>query len=168
MLKRVSVDIVYMRKDLIRPWRAAVEAVAAERIYLGRIILPPFDPDRAFPNQMIANDWPMYCAVDDGKLIGWIDIVPVDIPECRHRGTLGMGLLASHRGRGIGGRLMTAALDHAPRSGISKVELVVFERNPRAAALFRKHGFQQVGISRDYRRADGVTYDAVLMERFLA
>ena len=40
----MSIDIVYMRKDLIRPWRAAVEEVAAEKRYLGRVTLPPFDP----------------------------------------------------------------------------------------------------------------------------
>ena len=40
----MSIDIVYMRKDLIWPWRAAVEEVAAEKQYLGRVTLPPFDP----------------------------------------------------------------------------------------------------------------------------
>ena len=79
-----------------------------------------------------------------------------------------MGIVASHRGAGLGGRLMTAALDHAPRSGITKVELVVFDSNQRAAALFRKFGFEEIGISRDYRRVDGVTYNGVLMERFLS
>ncbi|RAN38055.1 GNAT family N-acetyltransferase [Hyphomonas sp. GM-8P] len=164
----MSIDIVYMRKDLIRPWRAAVEEVAAEKRYLGRVTLPPFDPERAFPNHMIDNDLPMYCALDEGRLVGWIDIVPVEIPECRHRGILGMGLLASHRGAGTGSRLISAALAHAPRCGISKVELVVFDSNQRAADLFRKFGFSQIGISRDYRRVDEVTYNGILMERFLS
>jgi RimJ/RimL family protein N-acetyltransferase len=63
---------------------------------------------------------------------------------------------------------VSAALAHAPRSGISKVELVVFDSNQRAADLFRKFGFSQIGISRDYRRVDGVTYNGILMERFLS
>ena len=163
----MSVDIVYMRKDLIGAWRAACEQVAAERVHLGMLTLPPFDPERAFPNRLIENDWPMYAALDDGQLVGWIDILPHDQPEYAHRGTLGMGLIKSHRGRGLGGRLLDAALAHAPRSGLSKVELTVFTTNLAAIALYRKHGFEDAGVWRDYRRLDGVTYDALLMERFL-
>ena len=163
----MSVDIVYMRKDLIGAWRAACEQVAAERVYLGMVTLPPFDPERAFPNRLIANDWPMYCALDDGQLVGWIDIVPRDQPEFSHRGTLGMGLIGSHRGQGLGGHLLDAALAHAPRSGLSKVELTVFTSNLAAIALYRKYGFEDAGTWHDHRRLDGVTYDALLMERFL-
>ena len=164
----MNAEIVYMRKDLIPGWRAAVEEVAAEKEYLGRVTLPPFDPERALPTRMLEQDLPMYCALDGGRVVGWIDIIPADIPECAHRGTLGMGVLASHRGGGIGRRLIEAALGHAPRSGLTKVELTVFASNTRAAALFRKSGFSEIGISRDYRRLDGIVYDALLMERFLS
>jgi RimJ/RimL family protein N-acetyltransferase len=163
----MSVDIVYMRKDMIGAWRAACEQVVAERIHLGMVTLPPFDPERAFPNRLIENDWPMYCALDDDQLVGWIDILPHDLPEHAHRGSLGMGLIKSHRGQGLGGRLLSAALAHAPRSGLSKVELTVFTSNLAAIALYRKYGFEDAGTWHDYRRLDGVTYDALLMERFL-
>jgi GNAT superfamily N-acetyltransferase len=164
----MSIDIVYMRKDLIRPWRAAVEEVAAEKRYLGRVTLPPFDQKRAFPNHMIDNDLPMYGALDEGQLVGWIDIVPVEIPGVPPPGHSGHGPSRLPSRAGTGSRLMSAALAHAPRSGISKVELVVFDSNQRAADLFRKFGFSQIGISRDYRRVDGVTYNGILMERFLS
>jgi len=161
-------EIAYINKDLIAGWRAACEQVAAEKAYLGLVSLPPFDPERALPNRMIANDWPMYCAVEDGRVAGWVDIVPNDVPECAHRGTLGMGVLASHRGRGLGSRLMETALAHAPKSGLTKVELSVYTSNISAISLFLKFGFREAGMWRDYRRLDGVTYDALLMERFLA
>jgi ribosomal protein S18 acetylase RimI-like enzyme len=163
----MNVEIVYIRKDLISGWRAACEAVAAERIYLGRVTFPPFDPERALPLKMIENGWPMYCATAGTDVVGWADVTPVDVPECAHRGTLGMGVVATHRHSGIGGRLLEACLAHAPRSKIEKIELTVYTSNAPAIALYRKYGFADVGMIRDYRRLDGVIYDALLMERFL-
>jgi ribosomal protein S18 acetylase RimI-like enzyme len=164
----MTTDIVYMREDLTAAWRAACDTVAAERVYLGRVTLPPFDMAISFASKMISNNWPMYCAVEGQTVVGWCDIAPVEIPECSHRGILGMGVVASRRGAGLGGQLLEACLTHAPRSGIEKVELTVYTSNAPAIALYRKHGFTDVGISRDYRRLDGVTYDALLMEKFLS
>ena len=164
----MMIEIAYIREDLTLAWRAACEAVGAERIYLGRVTFPPVEASRAFVSRMIANDSPMYAALDGADLVGWADITPVDIPECVHRGGLGMGVLASHRGRGVGSALLAACLAHAPRSGIEKVELTVYTSNAAAIALYRKFGFTDAGVLRDYRRLDGVTYDALLMEKFLA
>jgi ribosomal protein S18 acetylase RimI-like enzyme len=158
------IKIVNICEDLILGWRAACEAVAAERIYLGRVTLPPFDPDNPFPRKHIRNDWPSYVVVDQGVVVGWADITPVDIPECEHRGILGMGLLASHRGMGLGSRLLETCLAHMPRTQMSKIELTVFCTNTSAITLYRRFGFTEIGTVRDYRRLDGVTYDAMLME----
>ena len=49
-------EIVPIREDLILGWRAACDAVAAERIYLGRVTLPPFDPANPYPRRHIATD----------------------------------------------------------------------------------------------------------------
>src|SRR5262249_12855689 len=87
----MAVEIVYVRKDLIPAWRAAREMVAAERRYLGRVTLPPFDAENAFPLRLIENNWPMYCALADEHLVGWADVTPNEVPECAHRGKLGMG-----------------------------------------------------------------------------
>ena len=160
-------EIVPIREDLILGWRAACEAVAAERIYLGRLTLPPFDPQNAFPLRHINNGWPSYVALDGDSVIGGADITPDSVPECVHRGTLGMWVIASHRGQGVGRRLLDACLAHAPRAGMSKVELTVYTSNAAAIALYRRCGFTAIGVVRDYRRLDGVTYDALLMERFL-
>jgi ribosomal protein S18 acetylase RimI-like enzyme len=161
----MAVEIAYIREDLTLAWRAACEAVAAERIYLGRVSLPPVEASHAFVGRTLANGWPMYCAMDGPNLVGWADISPVDIPECAHRGVLGMGVIASHRGLGIGRRLLEPCLAHAPRSGVERVELTVYTNNQPAIALYRKFGFTEFGMNRDYRRVDGATYDALLMSR---
>jgi ribosomal protein S18 acetylase RimI-like enzyme len=101
------------------------------------------------------------------ELVGWADVTPSDIPECAHRGTLGMGVIAGYRGTGIGSRLLEACIAHAPRSNIAKIELTVYTNNRAAIALYRKYRFTEIGVIRDHRRLDGVTYDALLLERLL-
>ena len=162
------INIIYLRKDQVAAHRSAVEAVAAERIYLGLVTLPSFDPEQAFPLRLIENDWPMYAAMDGNDLVGWADITPVGVPECVHRGVLGMGIVASHRGAGTGRRLLDACLEHAPRCGITKVEVTVFTSSTAAIALYRRAGFTDTGVIKDYRRLEGVSYDALMMEKFLA
>ena len=121
----MTVDIVYIRKDLLRSCRAALDEVIAERIYLARLSLPPFDLETAFHLRFIANSWPAYCAVANGEVVGWADVNPIDIPECAHRGILGMGIVKAHRGRGLGARLIEACIAHAPKSNLEKIELTV-------------------------------------------
>jgi ribosomal protein S18 acetylase RimI-like enzyme len=164
----MTTDIVYIREDLIGGWRAACETVVAERVFLGRVEFFPADVAEAFVLKAISSNWPMYVALEGPTVVGWADITPVDIPECAHRGALGMGVVASRRGAGLGEQLLAACLVHAPRSGIEKVELTVYTNNAPAIALYRKHGFTEVGVSHDYRRLDGVTYDALLMEKILS
>lgn len=158
------IEIAQMREDLILGWRATCEAVASERVYLGRVTLPPFDPNNPFQRNHIRKDWPSYVVLDRDAVVGWADVTPVDIPECAHRGILGMGLLASHRGMRLGSRLLEACIAHMPRTQMSKIELSVFSSNTAAIALYRRFGFTEFGMVRDHRRLDGVSYDVLLME----
>ncbi len=107
----------------------------------------------------------MYWALAGAEVVGWADVTPNDVPECAHRGKLGMGIVASHRRAGIGARLLEACIDHAPRCGSEKIELTVFANNTPAIALYRKYGFDEAGFIRDYRRLDGEIYDALLVQR---
>lgn len=50
-----------------------------------------------------------------------------------------------HRGRGIGSRLLDATVDLARSHDADAVQLSVVDTNPRAAALYRRHGFEAVG-----------------------
>ncbi|HXZ67597.1 MAG TPA: GNAT family protein, partial [Alphaproteobacteria bacterium] len=70
-------------------------------------------------------------------------------------------------GKGIGSRLLEACLAHARKINLAKVELTVYTNNAAAIALYRKYGFTEVGLRRDFRRLDGITYDELLMDLFL-
>ena len=128
----------------------------------------PFDPVQDFPLRLIENDWPMYAAMDHNDLVDRADITPVGVPECVHRGVLGMGIVTSHRGAGPGPRLLDACLEPAPRCGITKVGLPVFTSNTAAIALYRRADFTDIATIKDYRRLDCVSYDVLMMEKFLA
>jgi len=57
------------------------------------------------------------------------------------------GICVDHaaRGRGIGSALLSAAADRARKIGASTVQLSVIDANPRARALYERHGFTPVG-----------------------
>jgi ribosomal protein S18 acetylase RimI-like enzyme len=48
-------------------------------------------------------------------------------------------------GKGLAQELMNNVLEEAARQGCDGVWLGVWERNPRALAFYRKHGFRAVG-----------------------
>ncbi len=78
-----------------------------------------------------------------------------------------MGLLESHRGQGLGTRLLQSALEHAKKIGLEKVELSVYSENLAAIALYKKIGFQQIGFINNYRKLENRYFDCIEMEIFL-
>jgi RimJ/RimL family protein N-acetyltransferase len=81
----------------------------------------------------------------------------------KHVGALGMGVAATHRRRGVGERLVKAALDRSRAAGLTRVELEVFASNRAAIALYEKLGFEHEGVRRFARNIDGAYDDVVLM-----
>ena len=76
-----------------------------------------------------------------------------------------MGVAATHRGQGIGTRLIAVTLEAAKANGVSRVELVVRTDNGRAITLYERSGFEKEGTLRRYMRVDGAWFDALLMAR---
>ena len=100
-------------------------------------------------------------------VIGWCDIRKKDNPRHSHRGELGMGVLKNYRSKGIGSRLLDETLRHAKKCEIEKVELGVYTGNKLAIDLYKKFGFQQEGLIRNYRKLDGTYFDCLVMAKFL-
>lgn len=71
------------------------------------------------------------------------------------------------RGRGLGRRLLARFLESAERRAASKVFLEMRANNP-ADEFYRKSGFEQIGVRRDYYRTlDGTTIDAITFAKNL-
>jgi ribosomal protein S18 acetylase RimI-like enzyme len=71
-------------------------------------------------------------------------------------------VLADLHNKGIGTRLLHAALAHPRMAGASRVYLDVWERNDAARRLYERYGFEVVG-SRPLVTASGIASDADLV-----
>jgi len=147
-------------------FREAVGAVAAERRWLARTSAFSLEQTAVFVAGNIAHGHPQFVADDGGRVVGWCDIFPVPREVSPHVGVLGMGVLAAWRRRGLGRRLLAAALD-AARGRFEQVDLDVYGGNAAAQALYRGAGFVEQGRRRGGRKVDGVYDDVIIMTRFL-
>ena len=104
----------------------------------------------------IQSNWPHLVAInDEGKIIGWCDISALDRPIFAHIGSLGIGVLAPYRGKGIGKTLIGAALKQAKLKGLTRIELTVRENNTSAIALYEQFGFEKEGVHKNAVCIDG-------------
>lgn len=95
-------------------------------------------------------------AFDDG-LIGSIGLFRDHHRKAAHKAHIwGMYVTPDHRGRGVGRRLLDAAIAHARTlPGVEWVHLSVSEAAPTAKRLYEKAGFQTWGREPDALRHDG-------------
>ena len=106
-------------------------------------------------------------ALDGHRVVANLSIHRNDHPATWHVATLGMFVVASHRGRGIGGALMAEALRWAREHRLERVELTVYPHNEAALALYRRHGFVEEGrLVRHAKKSYGYE-DEILMALWL-
>jgi len=161
----MSVEIRPIRLEDAAAHNACIDVVARERRYLGMVEAPPLADSVKFIETILRNDWPLFVAEGDGKIVGWCDIYAMTRPGTTHCGVLGIGLLPDWRGAGLGRRLMEAALAKATAIGLERVQLEVHADNSRAIALYEKLGFVHEGKRRRARKLDGVYTDILMMAR---
>ena len=151
----MSVEIAYVTEADVVSLHACLDAVARENRYLALTEAPPLARSREFVLQNIASGATHFVAREASTVVGWCDILPESAPAVRHCGSLGMGVLASHRGRGIGRQLLAASIAHARERGITRIELSVRADNVPAIKLYERAGFVREGRQRHGMRFDG-------------
>ncbi len=168
-MKMDNIRIMRMTDDHIGSFRECLDSVARERAYLVFTEAPPMEAVESFVRDARECGSAQCVAVDDeGRVAGWCDIIPLKTEGFRHVARLGIGVRAADRGKGLGSRLMEAALAEAVSLGMERVELGVFASNTRAAALYRRFGFRVEGVRRRARKLDGVYDDVIMMALFPA
>ena len=159
-----EVRIIPTREKDIDRFSAVVDIVARERRYIGFVEGPPLESTQKFVRSILAGGGVQMLAVRmNDEVVGWCDIVRNPVEGFRHTGRLGMGLIPTYRGQGLGKRLVVETIHSARQVGIERVELEVFASNERAIALYRTLGFVTEGIKRRARKLDGVYDDNVFM-----
>src|SRR6266568_213138 len=110
--------------DDIRSFWQVLDSVARERRYLVLLEAPPLEEvEKSVRANFESHYGIRFVATDSSEVIGWCDIHPRDEPGFTHIGRLGMGVRTDYRRRGIGRRLLSAALEKAVSDGLSRIEL---------------------------------------------
>lgn len=100
----------------------------------------------------------LVAATPDGELLGYGGMVAVD----RTGDIQTLGVLAAHRGTGLGARLLTALLTAATADfGCREVLLEVRVDNAPARRLYERFGFVPIGVRRGYYQPGNI--DALVM-----
>ena len=113
------------------------------------------------------TDLLLVALADDGEVMGSCGMHPTG-PSLRrrHAVVVGISILGSWQGRGVGSALMTALCDYADNwMAVLRMELTVFVDNAPAIALYRKFGFVIEGTFKGYALRDGQFVDVHAMAR---
>ena len=157
------VSIRIIEETDIEGFHNALSSVVNERKYLLTLNPPSFSNVSDFIHKNIDNNSAQYVAVVDDEVIGWADIIPRETEAMRHVGLLGMGVVAAHRGKGIGSQLLKNVIRHSWGAGLKRIELEVFTTNTVAVELYKRNGFELEGTKRNARYLDGRYEDAHFM-----
>ncbi|QXZ16949.1 GNAT family N-acetyltransferase [Pseudomonas sp. AO-1] len=105
-------------------------------------------------------------ALHEGVVIGNLGLENYSRIRRAHAGNVGMAVAVAWQGKGVGSTLLAAALDVADNwMNLHRVELSVYADNEAAIGLYRKFGFENEGLFRDYAVRDGRWVDTLSMAR---
>lgn len=163
----MATEIIPISEAHIDGYNACLTSVALERRWLGFTEPADLERSRTFARRNMEVGNPHFVALAGDQVVGWCDITRKELEGFRHTGSLGMGVLKTHRGQGIGERLASAALQQARAAGLERVDLDVYASNDAAIKLYEKLGFAVEGVHRRARKLDGQYDDLISMALFL-
>ncbi len=106
-------------------------------------------------------------AAQGGGLVGLATATGGVHPAKRAAVEIGIGVLQTHQGRGVGSALMAGLEDWARRAGIHRLQLPVVTTNTPAIGLYQKSGFAIEGTLRESVRVEGRHADQYMMAKLL-
>jgi ribosomal protein S18 acetylase RimI-like enzyme len=126
-------------------------ALVAERLdTITRRIVPSVEQEREWIAKTLENPHSLIMiALDGPRVIGLLDIQAGSRAVDDHAGILGISVAGDRRGKGVGRRLIEAAIARArTRPGFCRIELLVVARNEGAIHLYESLGFVREGLKR--------------------
>jgi len=103
-------------------------------------------------------------AVFENEIIGNIDINGNTRMIMQHTAMIGMGMLCEWRNTGLGTALMKSSIDWAKENPILELLwLQVYTENVLGMNLYKKMGFEEVGVMKDFFKQNGRYYDNLTM-----
>ncbi len=148
----------------------AIDAVSRERRYFLRTSYKQNpEVEAEFIALLRRHGGRVLVAEVDGDVVGWLSLQRRTQAFRRHTAELGMGVLATLRGLGLGRALLQASFQWAEMLRIERLELSVRASNQRALALYHQVGFREEGRRlKAIKDDEGVYDDEILMSYAVA
>jgi ribosomal-protein-alanine N-acetyltransferase len=113
-------------------------------------------PERAFAEELSLSDRVYLVAEDEtGKIVGYGGMVLTG----QEAHIVNLGVIEHARGRRLGTRLMARLVAEALQAGAAHLTLEVRRSNDHARRLYRRFGFEPVGLRENYYQNE----DALIM-----
>jgi ribosomal protein S18 acetylase RimI-like enzyme len=152
------------RWELYRDLR--LEALACDPVAFAS----SFEEEVGLPKETWLNRIPnAIFAFEQENPVGLIVWKREDRIKTRHTAYINsMYVTGKFRGQGIGGKLMTAAIDSIQTSqSILKIRLSVITPQVQAFKLYSHFGFKTIGTAKNELYVNGLYYDEIIMEKML-
>lgn len=165
-IRSTSINVRDLVESDIEGAHACMDSIAREGVYFIRSEAPPLEAFRSFMLDKLHSGSPCIVAVDGGIIAGYCDLSPLKPDGFTHVAKLGMGVLKTHRERGIGKTLLGKAIQKAALMGLERLELEVFASNLIAIHLYERLGFRVEGVKKRMRKSEHGYDDLVQMAIF--
>jgi phosphinothricin acetyltransferase len=108
---------------------------------------------------------PIILAEEGGVVMGWASLSRWS-DRCAYSETAEVSLYVgeSHRGKGIGRKLMKAIIEEGRNAGFHVVVARIAEGNEASVALHESVGFEHIGVMREVGRKFGRILDVHMMQ----
>jgi RimJ/RimL family protein N-acetyltransferase len=107
----------------------------------------------------------IFIAEIDNELIGFLILRGDEFRRRAHIRYIAMGVLREYCSKGLGPKLLKAAIEDCEKMNIKRMELVVDVLNVRGIKLYQRMGFEIEGIFRKAKLIDGVFTDQYSMSK---
>ncbi|WP_281239935.1 GNAT family N-acetyltransferase [Flavobacterium praedii] len=132
---------------------------------LGQEIKMTIEQEKEWINSFLTNDNSLLLVAEyDNEIIGNIDLTGNRRKIMEHTAVIGMGILKEWRNSGLGRILLKSTIEWAKHNSI--VELIwlqVYTENELGLNLYRKMGFEESGIIKNFFKQDGRYFDNLTM-----
>ncbi len=159
----MSIHISQTRLADATSLRECIDSVSRETSFLASNEAPSQQALERSLRKCLESDSVHLVGLDGSRVVAWAQIERGDGTSVAHRGDLGMGVLPSYRGCGLGKSLLDQCIRAAHARGITRVELEVRTDNRRALELYRASGFAVEAIVKKAMKVDGIHHDAFRM-----
>ena len=123
------------------------------------------DQEKDWINSFIVNDNSLLLVAEyEGKIIGNIDLTGNRRKIMEHTAVIGMGMLKEWQDIGLGTALLSAIIEWAKNNPILElIWLQVYTENESGLNLYRKMGFTENGIIKNFFKQDNRYFHILTM-----